>query len=142
MDGFCRTIFLEVMISDCVCANLSGCTAQQRSKDVNLREIAAPKTVSIEEQWGIEVQEIRLSSTGCMLDFRYKVADPTKTVPALRIPVESYVIDQSSEKKLSIPRPPKIGPLCQTTLRPEAGRVYFTIFTNPGKKENTCDILS
>ena len=109
-----------------------GIEAQQQTKEANLREIEE-RVISIEEQWGIEVQEIRLSAAGYMLDFRYKVVDPDKAVPILRRPVESYVVDQSSGRKLLVPRPPKVGSLRQTTLKPEAGRIYFTIFANPGK---------
>jgi hypothetical protein len=114
---------------------LSGCAAKQRTKDVNLRESeekAAPKAVSIEEQWGIEVQGISLSAAGYMLDFRYKVVDPTKAIPILRRRTRPYLIDQATGTKIQVPTT-KIGSLHQTTLKPEAGRVYFTIFANPGK---------
>ena len=110
---------------------LNGCAIQQKA-EVDIQPIKK-ETVSVEEQWGIEVEGINLSAAGYMLDFRYKVVDPTKAAHILKRPNESYVIDQSSGRKLLVPRPPKVGSLRQTTLKPEAGRTYFVIFANPGK---------
>jgi len=110
---------------------LSGCAVQQQAKEANLREIEE-RSVSIEEQWGIEVLQIRLSAAGYMLDFRYKVVDPDKAIPVLSRRAKSYLIDQATGTKMQIPIT-KIGSIRQTTLKPEAGRIYFTIFANPGK---------
>ena len=113
---------------------LSGCTAQQRTKEADIREIEE-KAVSIEEQWGIEVEGISLSAAGYMLDFRYKVVDPVKATPVLRRSTRSYLIDQATGAKVQVPIT-KVGSLRQTTLKPEAGRTYFVIFANPGKFVN------
>lgn len=135
---------------------LSGCTTREKTKETNIRDVEEKngeahirvvekktqetdieqlqkKCVSVQQQWGIEVQSISLSSANYMLDFRYKVIDPAKAAPLLRRPVESYVIDQASGSKLIVPRPPKVGSLRQTTMKPEAERIYFVMFANPGK---------
>ena len=108
---------------------LSGCAVRQTA-EVDVQQ-AEKKTVSVQEQWGIEVQGISLSAAGHMLDFRYKVVDPGKAVPILKRGTKSYLIDQSSGAKIKVPIT-KLGALRQTTLKPEAGRIYFTIFANLG----------
>lgn len=109
---------------------LNSCAVQQTGK-VEIRE-AEKETVSVAEQWGIEVQGISLSAAGYMLDFRYKVVNPSKAIPVLRRRTKPYLIDQASGTKIQVPIT-KIGSLRQTTLSPEAGRTYFVIFANPGK---------
>jgi len=76
---------------------------------------------------------ISTSAAGYMLDFRYRVLDPEKAVPLFDRKFKPYLIDQATGAKLLVPAPPKVGPLRQTTRAPEAGRVYFMIFANPGR---------
>ncbi len=64
--------------------------------------------------------------------------DPEKAKPILDKNKKSYLLDQNSGNTLPVPVT-KSGSMRQTTLKPEAGRVYFTLFTNPGGivKENS-----
>jgi hypothetical protein len=110
---------------------LNGCASQQQTRKADLREIKE-RTPPVEEQWGIEVQGISLSAAGYMLDFRYKVVDPAKATPVLMRSARLCLIDQATGAKVQVPVT-KIGSLRQTTLKPEAGRTYFVIFSNPGK---------
>jgi hypothetical protein len=86
-----------------------------------------------EQQWGIEVESLSLSAADYMLDFRYRVTDSKKAMPLFDRKLKPYLVDKETGDKYQVPCPPKFGQLRQTTLRPEAGRIYFMMFTNPGK---------
>jgi hypothetical protein len=94
-----------------------------------------PETYSVEspqQKCGIEVESIRLTAAGHMLDFRYRVLQPEKAAVILSRKTKPYLIDQANDKVISTPPTTKIGPLRQTTLKPTAGRTYFMLFSNPG----------
>lgn len=88
---------------------------------------------SLAAQWGVEVTAVRLSANGYLVDFRYKVLDPDKAVKLSDRHAKPYLLDPETGAKLVVPKSPKIGPLRQTAQKPEAGRVYFTLFANVGK---------
>ena len=88
--------------------------------------------LSLEEQWGIRVLNIRVSAGGYMLDFRYKVLDAEKAAPLFDRRIKPYLIDQATGASFAVPEPPKVGALRQTR-KPVADRNYFIIFANPGK---------
>jgi hypothetical protein len=87
----------------------------------------------LEEKWGIRPESLRLSAAGHMLDFRYRVTDPKKAIKIMKDPnPTTYLLDQASKVKLAVPSTPKIGSLRQTDMDPKAGRIYFSLFSNPG----------
>jgi len=85
------------------------------------------------DEWGIEIVSITQSAAGYMLDFRYRVVDPEKASPLLnrKGKVQPQLVDQETGLELFVPTSTKIGPLRQTTMKPTAGRVYYTLFANP-----------
>ncbi|MEW6336127.1 MAG: hypothetical protein AB1625_01885 [Acidobacteriota bacterium] len=83
-------------------------------------------------EWGIEILDLKLTSAGTMLDFRYRVLDPTLAEPIFSRQVKPYLVDESTGARLLVPSPPKAGPL-RTTGTPELGRTYFVLFGNPGR---------
>lgn len=87
---------------------------------------------TIEEKWGIQIIGIRQTAAGYMLDFRYRVKDPEKAAPLFVRNTKPYLIEQSSGAKFAVPSPPKTGPL-RTSDNPQADRIYFIFFGNPGK---------
>ncbi len=93
------------------------------------RAISGPKDIA--ENWGIEIVGIKLSAAGYVLDFRYRVLDPEKARPILERKAIRYLVDQDTGAKMLVPSSPKTGPMRQTTLKPEVGRVYFIVFSNP-----------
>lgn len=110
----------------------SAVPARGEGKDTNPAK--APCCAhSLESQWGIEVTSLRLSAQGRMVDFRYKVLDPAKAGTLSDRESKPYLLDQASGKKLLVPKTPKVGPLRQTAQEPEAGKVYFALFANPGQ---------
>ncbi len=82
---------------------------------------------------GIESVTIRLTSAGHMLDYRYRVLDPVLAMDILNRNVKPYLLHEPTGKVLAVPITAKVGPLRQSTLKPEAGRVYFMMFGNAGK---------
>lgn len=102
----------------------SGCAAVDTAEKDTELELA--------EKWGVEITGVRLAAAGHMIDFRYRVLEPDKAMPLLSRDSKAYLIDQKSEKVLSVPSTAKVGPL-RTTGKPEKGRIYWMFFGNtPG----------
>jgi hypothetical protein len=91
------------------------------------------KKMSIEEQWGVKIESLRISAAGNLLDFRYRIIDPEKATYLVDRRNKAYMIDQSSGKVLSVPTTAKVGPLRQTVRYglPKKDRIYFILFGNP-----------
>jgi hypothetical protein len=85
----------------------------------------------LEAEWGIRVVSLRQTANGHLLDFRYRVVDPEKAKSLLRREDKPVLIDEASGKRFPVPQMPKIGALRQSSLAPEAGKVYFILFKNP-----------
>lgn len=95
---------------------------------------------SLEAKWGIQIDSLRLSARGYMIDFRYKVVDPKKAATLGDPKAKPYLVDQATGTKMFVPRSPKVGPLRQSAVNLAAGKVYFAFFSNrnqvvkPGSK--------
>ena len=85
----------------------------------------------LQEQWGIEITSLRMSAAGHMVDFRYRVLDAAKAKALFSRENEAYLIDESSQKVLSVPNTAKIGPL-RTSGDVKEGRMYWMFFGNAG----------
>jgi hypothetical protein len=85
-----------------------------------------------EQRWGVQVQQIRLSAEGLMLDFRYRVVDKDKAAPLFSREIKPYLIDEATGAKFLVPDSPKVGSL-RTTRPPQNEKIYFIIFVNPGR---------
>lgn len=83
------------------------------------------------EKWGIEITSIRMTAAGHMIDFRYRVLDPEKAESLFLRKNKPYLIDQKTEKVLSVPTTAKIGPL-RASNKPQKGRIYWMFFGNGG----------
>ena len=92
-----------------------------------------PASASLEAQWGIQIESLRLSAGGHMIDFRYRVLDPEKAAALAKRENKPCLIDEATGATFVVPRTPKIGPLRQTAQRLTAGKVYWMFFSNPGK---------
>lgn len=114
-------------------AGIAFSAAPSRWENKGETPAAAPSAENLEKKWGIQVTSLRMSAQGRMVDFRYKVLDPDKATTLSDREAKPYLLDQASGKKLLVPKAPKIGPLRQTAQKPEAGKVYFALFSNPGQ---------
>lgn len=83
-------------------------------------------------QWGIEIESLRLTSSGYMLDFRYRVLDARKARPLFARRTKPILIDEATGAQVAVPVPPKTGAL-RNSNDPKAGRTYFMFFANPGR---------
>lgn len=84
------------------------------------------------DEWGIKVHSLRLSSAGHMIDLRFRVLDPEKAKPLLQRGAAVYLEHPESGRKFFVPSSPKTGSLRATALEPVKGRIYYTLFANPG----------
>lgn len=82
--------------------------------------------------WGIEVTSVRLAVDGNMVDFRYRVLIPEKAKPLFNRKNKPYLIDEASQKVLTVPNLGKVGPL-RTSNNLQAGRIYWMFFGNTHK---------
>jgi len=89
-------------------------------------------TLDLAARWGVEVESIRSTAAGYMLDFRYRVVDAEKARPLFKRQTKPYLIDQETGARLMVPSPAKTGPLRNSNL-PKAERTYFMFFANPGQ---------
>lgn len=112
--------------------SLHGCATHQ----IDAFPVISPEEKSylqLEEEWGIRPESLRLSAAGHILDFRYRVTDPKKAIKIMKDPkLTTYLLDQTSNVKLGVPSTPKVGSLRQVDTDPKAGRIYFSLFSNPG----------
>ena len=99
---------------------------------------AAPQTLVSEpsdpmvDRWGIEIEGLRRTSGGYMLDFRFRVLDTAKAAPLFVRATKPYLLDPVSGVMFQVPNPPKTGPL-RTSNPPKEGVVYWMFFANPGR---------
>jgi len=104
--------------------------AQCATQEVRSEEPAPSKDrKAVEEKYGIQIKQIRLTAAGRMLDFRYKVVDPEKASLLTDRQIQPTLIDQATGKKLSVPRT-RLGPMRQTSVKPTPDRDYFVLFGN------------
>ena len=107
----------------------SGCKTASKTE---LPATGVVEEQSMGQQWGVEVERIRLTAAGHMVDFRFRVIDPEKAAYLLKRQNKAYLTDQATGTKLLVPNIGKVGSLRQTTLQPEAGNIYFILFSNTG----------
>ena len=86
----------------------------------------------IERTWGVDVIDVRLTSSNWMLKFRYRVVDPAKSRVLLDAKSTAYLVDEASGARLAVPAMENIGELRQAT-QGTAGRQYFIMFGNGGQ---------
>ena len=121
IDGVFKLIFLTWMIG--MIFLMAGCASVSPSQKNNVHEIA--------DTWGIEITSVRMSAGGHMIDFRYRVLDAEKAASLFVRSNKPYLIDQKSEKVLSVPNMGKVGPL-RNSNKPIEGRIYWMFFGNSG----------
>jgi hypothetical protein len=141
-----RRCALRVAITvGALAASLLGCAASpssvsrsDRSKPGAVAPVGSP---SVETRYGIQVEGLRLTAAGAMLDFRYRVVDPQRAAPILDGRVKPYLLDEAHASKLGVPDTPVLGRIRQTSRNNKilTDRTYFIMFGNPGKAVQSGD---
>lgn len=114
-----------------LCITFSNGVFANTSEDVPVAD--QQKKMSLEEQWGVKIESLRISAAGNLLDFRYRIIDPEKASYLVDRRNKPYMIDQASGRVLSVPTTAKVGPLRQTVRYglPQKDKIYFILFGNP-----------
>ena len=131
--SFFRLFSGAFLIAFCLaCLQFSGCSTTGTKEEVLASDQNAP---TIEETWGVQIEGIRYSAAGYMLDFRYRFINPDKAEYLLDRRYKPYLIDQKTGARFTVPAPAKVGPLRQSldSGKPMAGKTYFVMFANPGR---------
>lgn len=126
-------LFLCVMLL-CITALQVQAAQEEKTREGSGPGAALPEAEpsDVEKSWGIDIQTLRLTAHDHFLDLRYRVLDPKKAADLLKRPQTAYLIHEASGTKLPVPET-KLGPIRQSTSKPEAKRSYFVLFTNLGK---------
>ena len=85
---------------------------------------------SLEERWGIRLDDARLTMGNAFLDLRYDVVDPAKAASLANANFQAYILDRATGAKLFMPAPPKEGCFPPTGNRLEPGIVYSAMIGN------------
>jgi len=86
----------------------------------------------LKRTWGIEVEFVRQTAAGYMLEFRYRVIDAVKAAPLFDRMTKPILEHVESGASLIVPTPAKTGAL-RNSNNPIAGRSYWMFFANPSK---------
>jgi protein SCO1/2 len=105
---------------------------QTRVAPVMTGPLSAGDSAAIARRWGVEVEGIRLTSSGYMLDFRYRILDANKAAPLFVRKTKPVLKDDKSGVTFVVPEPPKTGAL-RSSNQPQANRTYFMFFVNPAR---------
>jgi len=111
----------------------TSCTTTEVLPQSNDTNLSSNTLSQVEQELGIEIQAIRLSAGGYILDFRYKAIDPEKAKILFSREIQPYLLHEATGGVLTVPTTAKIGPLRNTTNQPVAGKIYFMLFGNAGK---------
>jgi hypothetical protein len=113
---------------------LSGCSAPLQASPDAVATAEAPQGLQPgEAELGIKISSLRLSAEGYIVDLRYMTIDAAKAEILFSRQIKPYLQHEATGKVVTVPVPAKIGPLRQTTNKPEVGKGYFMLFGNPGR---------
>jgi hypothetical protein len=82
--------------------------------------------------WGIDSFSVKSVEQGEMIRFSYRVVDPEKAKAINDKTIEPFLNAPAAHAQLVIPSLEKVGQLRQSST-PEAGKVYWMAFSNPGR---------
>jgi hypothetical protein len=86
----------------------------------------------VKKRWGIDNVIVRVTASGSLVRFSYRVVDAQKAALINDKSKPPYLIEEKLRLALQIPQMEKIGQLRQTA-KPENGREYWMAFSNKGK---------
>ena len=91
--------------------------------------------------WGVDGLSAKAVESGELIKFSYRVLDPAKAKTLNDKSNEPVMYDPAVRAKLVIPSLEKVGQLRQSST-PEAGKIYWMAFSNPGRVVKRGDRVS
>lgn len=127
------TLIATLMAASCALAAALPAAASEpdATPDLLARQWHTRNATYFRRNWGVDLVEVRPVSSGTMLAFRYKVLDPSKAQALNDRRHKAYLRDEASGAVFAVPAMENIGEL-RTGAAPEANRIYYMIFGNPG----------
>jgi hypothetical protein len=129
-------------LADVVAGNINDEPAPVNKSDTASRLVDENKSLQkfggsrqslyFKRNWGVDVVGVHPVASGQMLAFRYRVLDEAKAKPLFEKTLKPYLIDEATGTRLAVPSMENVGELRQD-VTPEAERIYYMIFGNPGK---------
>jgi hypothetical protein len=81
--------------------------------------------------WGVDNLKVSYTSSGNLIRFSYRVADPQRAKALSDKSAKPYLLGQRTRAMLQVPVMDKVGQLRQTAA-PVAGQEYWMVFSNKG----------
>jgi hypothetical protein len=81
--------------------------------------------------WGVDQMATKLTESGALVRFTYRVTDAAKAAPLNDRAATPYLYDEKTRAVLEVPLMEKVGPLRQA-MPPEVGKQYWMVFSNKG----------
>ena len=91
--------------------------------------------------WGVDSLGVKLTESGEVIRFTYRVLDADKAKALNDKKVEPSLIDPQAGVQLVIPSLENVGQLRQTAT-PEGGKSYWMVFSNKGRLVKRGDRVS
>jgi hypothetical protein len=127
-----RRILVAVLLGAGV--GLVGCAAKGRPPGGAASAVGATGVDSL-KTWGIEPVSLRRTAADTLVDFRYRVIEPQKAALLTTSKAKAFLLDEGSGIGFPVPESQTVGTMRQTSRNgpPQAGRIYFMLFANPGR---------
>ena len=127
-----RRILVAVLLGAGV--GLAGCAVKGRPPAGAESAVGATGVDSL-KTWGIEPVSLRRTAADTLVDFRYRVIEPEKAVQLVNSKAPAFLLDEGSGIQFPVPESQTVGTMRQTSRNgpPQAGRIYFMLFANPGR---------
>ncbi len=121
-----RYLFLQqfkrqLLITLCLLASISGVSASEL------------KSISLVDDWGVELIYLRVTAAGYMIEFRYKILDDQKALILSSRKDFPYLLAMKSKAKLSVPYGSTVGFLKSNRPFLKKGKNYVAMFSNEGQ---------
>ena len=126
-----RRILVAVLLG---AIGLTGCAAKGKHPSGAESAVRVTGVDSI-KTWGIEPVSLRRTAADTLVDFRYRIIEPDKAVRLVNSKTPAFLLDEQSGIQFPVPESQTVGTMRQTSRNgpPQAGRIYFMLFANPGR---------
>ncbi len=106
---------------------------QAQRKPLSLRQVKMTEKAKnyYVAAWGVDKLKVSYTSSGNLIRFSYRVADPERAKPLADKKATPYLLGQRSRALLQVPVMDKVGHLRQAAT-PQAGQEYWMVFSNKG----------